>query len=64
MKKVIYSAVGALLMVPMVASAGEPVDQCLNGDCPPVVVSEPSTLALLGAGLAVAALIKFRNRNK
>ena len=70
MKKVLYTAVGSLFALPIVAMAQSPdYDGCdrINDVLvckDPVSVSEPSTLALLAAGLAVAALLKFKNRNK
>jgi hypothetical protein len=45
------SLVAVLIAAPNIAFAGEPT-----------AVPEPSTLALLAAGLAGAAVIKFRKR--
>lgn len=59
MKKLMYVAMAAMLVLPLAAFAGV----CLNCD-PPVEVPEPSTFALMAISLAAAAVIKYKNRNK
>ena len=61
MKKLIHMAMGAMLILPLVAYAGI----CPIGGCvPPVSVPEPSTLSVMAIALAAAAAIKYKNRNK
>ena len=65
MKRVIQTATGAILIsiMPLAAIAGT----CQDDACvppPTASVPEPSAFALMAIGLAVAAVIKFRNRNK
>jgi len=49
MKTLSVAASSAVVTLTWVAQA---VAQCTNGECPPVPVPEPSTLALLSAGAA------------
>jgi len=57
MKKLISRTMGTTLalVLPLVAFAGAPA-------IPPMSVPEPSALALMAAGLGVAALLRYKNR--